>query len=151
MAADPTDDLRSDEGWEPFVYDDKTGAPIVKGSVVQGYPTIGYGFCVSKDRGAPLPKHIADAWLEWSVQQRWQSLVSQIPWVVNQPDDVKRALSNMAYQLGVHGVLGFPNMLRALREGKRAEAADHALDSEWARTQTPARALRVAELIRGSE
>lgn len=35
--------LESDESFVPYVYDDATGEPITKGSVVQGFPTIGYG------------------------------------------------------------------------------------------------------------
>lgn len=57
-------------------------------------------------------------------------------------------MANMAYQLGVSGVLRFRKMLEALRAGDREKAAEEALDSAWA-TQTPERAQRVARLIRG--
>jgi lysozyme len=67
---------------------------------------------------------------------------------MDQPADVQRALANMVYQLGVRGLLGFRNMLSALRAGDRLAAADHCLDSEYAR-QTPERALRVAHLLGG--
>jgi lysozyme len=50
--------------------------------------------------------------------------------------------------MGVSGVLKFKGMLEALKAGKRELAANEALDSLWAR-QTPERARRVAEQIRG--
>jgi len=67
---------------------------------------------------------------------------------MSQPPDVRRALLNMAYQLGVSGLLNFSKMLTALQAGDREEAAREALDSLWAK-QTPNRARRVALLLRG--
>lgn len=143
-------DLERDEGWREFVYDDATGKPIVKGSVVEGYPTIGLGFCVSADRGAPLPRVIADRWLDHILVEIGKALDARIPWWRYQPDDVQRALVNQAYQLGVSGLLNFRRMLAALERGDRAEAKRQALDSRWA-SQTPNRARRVAALIGGSD
>lgn len=66
----------------------------------------------------------------------------------DQPAEVQRALGSMAYQLGPAGVMKFKRMLAALAAGDRETAADEALDSTWSR-QTPARARRIAALIRG--
>lgn len=143
------EDLERDEGWREFVYDDATGKPIVKGSVVEGYPTIGIGFCVSADRGAPLPRVIADRWLDHLLVEIGKGLDARIPWWRYQPDDVQRALVSMAYQLGVSGLLNFRKMLAALERGDRLQAAAEALDSRWAR-QTPSRANRVAAWISGA-
>lgn len=143
------EDLERDEGWREFVYDDATGKPIVKGSVVEGYPTIGIGFCVSADRGAPLPRVIADRWLDHLLVEIGKGLDARIPWWRYQPDDVQRALVSMAYQLGVSGLLNFRKMLAALESGDRLQAAAEALDSRWAR-QTPSRANRVAAWISGA-
>lgn len=142
------DDLRADEGFRDHVYDDATGQPIVKGSVVQGYPTIGYGFCVDKNKGTPLPRDIADLLLERVTQEKWSALLAALPWIAQQPEDVQRALANMAYQMGAAGVTRFGRMLAALQVGDRQQAANHALESLWAR-QTPKRAERVARLLRG--
>lgn len=143
------EDLERDEGWREFLYDDATGKPIVKGSVVEGYPTIGIGFCVSADRGAPLPRVIADRWLDHLLVEIGKGLDARIPWWRYQPDDVQRALVSMAYQLGVSGLLNFRKMLAALERGDRLQAAAEALDSRWAR-QTPSRANRVAAWISGA-
>lgn len=142
------DDLRADEGFRDHVYDDATGKPIVKGSLVQGYPTIGYGFCVDQAKGTPFPRDIADLLLERVAQEKWQALLTALPWLAQQPEDVQRALANMAYQMGVSGVTRFGRMLAALETGDREQAAQHALQSLWAR-QTPGRAGRVAALLRG--
>ena len=56
----------------------------------------------------------------------------------------------MSYQMGVGGLLSFRLTLAALEEGNRQEAYDMALDSLWAR-QTPARAKRVAAMLRDDE
>jgi lysozyme len=55
----------------------------------------------------------------------------------------------MAYQMGVEGVCGFKTMLRCLEAGELEKAAGAALNSRWAKVQTPARAKRVAAMIRG--
>lgn len=143
------EDLERDEGWREFIYDDATGRPIIKGSTVEGYPTIGLGFCVSADRGAPLPRNIADRWMDHILVEIGKALDARIPWWRDQPDDVQRALVNMAYQLGVAGLLNFRKMLAALERGDRLTAAAEALDSIWAKKQTPARARRIAALIGG--
>lgn len=131
------EDLKRDEGWVPHAYQDHLG-----------YWTIGYGFLIDKRKGGRLPKHIGNQWLQWEIEQRWRELTDAEPWLDDQPEDVQRALANMAYQLGVSGVLRFRKMLQALRDGDREKAADEALDSVWA-TQTPERAQRVAWFIRG--
>jgi lysozyme len=145
---DLLNDLKSDEGWRASIYDDATGEPISKGSVVVGFPTIGYGFMVDASRGGELPKSVADMWLMYAVMQRWNKLVSQIPWILEQPLEVQRALGNMSYQIGVDGLLNFKYMLAALQRSDRVGAAEHAFNSRWS-IQTPARAQRIAALIRG--
>lgn len=138
MIDDLVQDLKSDEGWAASAYQD-----------TEGWWTIGYGFLIDGRRGGELPKQIAEQWLHHNVISKWAELTSRIPWLLDQPEDVQRAIGNMAYQLGVSGVLKFQNMLNCLLAGDRAMAAEEALDSRWAK-QTPNRAQRVASLIRGS-
>jgi lysozyme len=64
-------------------------------------------------------------------------------------DEVRQlALCSMVFQLGIGGATRFVQMLAGLRGGDFNAAADAALDSKWARQDTPARAHRVAEMIR---
>lgn len=143
-------ELDAEEGWRAAVYDDATGQPITKGTLVQGYPTIGFGFCVDAFRGEPMPKEVGDLWQRMLVAQRIAALTVRWPPFVEQPDDVKRALIGMSYQMGVEGVMGFGDMIAALERGDRDAAATEALDSHWAHDQTHARAQRMATLIRGT-
>ena len=53
----------------------------------------------------------------------------------------------MAYQMGVEGVLGFQNMIAALERGDWEAVETEALDSRWAK-QAPARASDVASRLR---
>lgn len=133
------EDLKSDEGWRPFAYQDHLG-----------FWTIGYGFLIDERKGGALPLKIAEQWLVYAVTQRWNDLVNIYPWLNDQPGRVQRAVGNMAYQLGVTGVGNFTKMLNALESGDRKTAAIEALDSKWA-TQTPERAKRVAKMIAGDQ
>jgi lysozyme len=131
------DDLKRDEGFVAYAYQDTLG-----------YWTIGYGFLIDKARGGGIPKEIAELWLLHEVAGKVSELAERWPHYQKQPDSVMLALANMAYQLGVSGLMRFKKMLTALETGDRERAAVEALDSTWAK-QTPNRAQRVAALIRG--
>jgi hypothetical protein len=75
-------------------------------------------------------------------------LLHAFPWLQTQPDDIQRALQNMAYQMGGVGVAGFHLMLAALERGDRETAAVNCLASDYGR-DCPERAGRCATLIRG--
>jgi lysozyme len=63
-------------------------------------------------------------------------------------DDERRyALLDMCFQLGFQGLSKFKKMLEAIRVKNYSEAYKQCLDSDYAR-QTPARANRIAKLIR---
>lgn len=138
VADDLLPDLRADEGWRAHAYPDSLG-----------FLTIGYGFLIDERKGGGLPKPVAEYWLRYAVNERLDELRRRWPAFERQPRDVQLALANMAYQLGPGGVLGFKRMIAALERGDRAAAAVEAVDSTWA-TQTPARARRIAALIRGT-
>lgn len=133
------EDLKQDEGFEPSVYRDS----------IHGYLTIGYGFLVDPKVNGEIPQKIADLWLEHLAEEKWAEVCKELPWMIAQPEDVQRAVTNMAYQMGVRGVMGFKLMLKALERGDRETAAENALRSTWAKKQTPARAKRVTDLMRG--
>lgn len=56
----------------------------------------------------------------------------------------QRAMVNMAFQLGETRFRGFRLMIAAVKAGDWAEAHRQALDSKWAKKDSPARARRVA-------
>lgn len=129
-------DLKQDEGWRPSAYADHLG-----------YTTIGYGFLIDERKHGRIPREVADYWLDYEVNDRLARLDSALPWFADAPEQVQRALTNMAYQLGVSGLLRFTKTLAHIRAGEYEQAADEALRSRWA-DQTPIRAMRVAEWIR---
>ena len=63
--------------------------------------------------------------------------------------DIQDALCEMAYQMGVAGLLGFKNTLALIKERKYTQAAENMLKSKWA-TQTPKRAREIANLVRNA-
>jgi len=130
------EDLIRDEGWVPTVYDDHLG-----------FKTIGFGFLVDHRRGGGMPLKVGEYWLDCLIAENWNELCRDYPWFIDAPAPVQRAIQNMRYQLGRGGLANFRRMISALALGNYREAAREALDSRWAR-QTPARAKRVAELIR---
>lgn len=128
--------IKADEGWVPHAYHD-----------TEGFLTIGYGFLIDSARGGELPREVADAWLLHIVERDQRALARQLRWYPDAPEGIRVALANMCYQLGIKGLLGFRRMLAAIDAGDYGLAYHEALDSKWA-AQTPARAKRIAEMIR---
>ena len=60
----------------------------------------------------------------------------------------QRALIDMRFQLGPSRFRGFAKMIAALARQDYAMAAAEALDSKWARFDTPGRAQTVAAMLR---
>ena len=67
------------------------------------------------------------------------------PWWTGLDDVRQDVMVQMCFQLGIGGLEKFPKALASVRAGNWQEAHDQMLDSEWARTQSPARAEREAE------
>jgi lysozyme len=127
--------LIKDEGEVLHAYEDS-----------EGFLTIGIGRLIDKRRGGGLSRTEARYLLDNDIQRVVASLDRSLPWWNNLPESQQQGLANMAFQLGVNGLLGFQRMLAALKRGEYAEARREALDSRWAR-QTPNRARRVADQI----
>lgn len=68
------------------------------------------------------------------------------PWWSTLNPARQAVLVGMAFQMGIHGLLGFRQALDAIRDEHWEHAAVCMLDSKWAR-QTPARAGRMARQI----
>ena len=128
--------LRVEEDTVPHVYQDHLG-----------FWTIGVGHLVDKRKGGKLSSQVIELQLDIDVQEKMGEVYRAIPWVLDLDVVRHAALILMAFQLGTSGLLEFKNMLLALRHQKWQEASDHALDSKWARDDTPARAKRVAAML----
>lgn len=116
-----------------------------------GYWTIGVGRLIDKRRGGGISQAESRVLLTNDIDVRERALDTRLPWWRTLPDGQQRALLNMSFQLGVAGLLDFPRMLAHLHDGRTADAAREALDSKWAREDTPERAARVVALLKAAE
>ena len=124
--------LNRDEGRSRSAYQDHLG-----------FWTIGAGILIDARKGGGLDDEEINWLLARRIEKARAALAKRLPWF-DKLDRVRQdGLVNMAYQLGVDGVMGFPRMLGALRDQRWHEAETQALDSLWAK-QTPARARRIA-------
>ena len=131
-------DLKRDEGVVLHAYQDSLGLW-----------TIGIGRLIDQRKGGGISEKEAVMLLTHDLERIMTDLDTRIPWWTHQPEPVQRALVNMAFNLGVPGLMGFKGMLAALQARNYVEAAKAALDSKWAK-QVGDRARRVADLIRGA-
>ena len=124
-----------------------------------GHPTVGYGFRVadlSADELAlnagvvePMSKEVAEKILDIKITKFKKQIYIALPWLTYAPMDIQDALCEMAYQMGVAGLLGFKNTLALIKERRYREAAENMRKSKWA-TQTPKRAREIANLVRNA-
>lgn len=130
------EDIKRDEGFVSHVYKDHLG-----------FYTIGYGFLVDERRGGGLSKAECEFILRNRLQIIFSKLNREIPWWNRLSDTQQRGIANMAYQLGVNGLLRFKKTLEHMKQGRYEEAAQEALNSRWAK-QTPDRAKRVVAMLK---
>jgi len=131
-----TNQIKSDEGLVLHAYKDSLG-----------FLTIGYGRLIDKAKGGGITKQEAEYLLSHDIAYKLGQLYAQLPWITKLNDARKGVLLNMAFQLGVQGLMGFKNTLNKIEAGDYEGASVNMLQSKWA-TQTPERAKRMAEQMR---
>lgn len=138
--------LKFEEGFMPRPYRDTVGVRTVGyGRNLVAHPSPGRNWTAR-----PCTKEEAEGWLREEAGEMYVALCKAKP-IVRTLDDVRAAaLMNMAYQLGVSGLLQFRLMWTAVEAGDFAGAAANAKDSRWAR-QTPKRAKRVCKALATGE
>jgi len=112
-----------------------------------GYWTIGVGHLIDKRKGGALPESIIDALLEYDIMEHSRHLFTALPWVMDLDEVRKSVLVDMAFNLGVAGLLGFKNTLAAVKEGRWEDASKGMLASKWA-DQVGTRAERLADMMK---
>ena len=137
MIADITRQLNSDEGFRRTVYQDSLG-----------YWTIGVGRLVDPSRpDSGLRDSEIEFMLRNDIEDRITALGKVLPWFLDLDEVRQGVLVNMAFQLGVKGLLGFSTTLQMVSKGHYEEAAVQMLKSKWA-AQTPERAKRLAQQMK---
>jgi lysozyme len=131
--------LSHHEGRVPHAYQDSLG-----------FWTIGVGHLIDKRKGGRIPETIIDALLANDIQEHAESLIRSEPWIENLDPVRKTVLIDMAFNLGVAGLLQFGRTLNAVKQGNYADAAEFMLQSKWA-TQVGRRARRLSEMMRTGE
>jgi len=132
-------DLMRMEGFRRFPYQDSLGNL-----------TIGYGRNLEATGGTGIREGEAVIMLANDIDHLTSALRLNIEHFPGYPPQVRRALINMAFQMGVHGLLRFQDMLALLDLDHWEAAAEEALNSRWA-DQTPDRAATVADWIKDGD
>lgn len=134
--------LKFEEGFRARPYRDTVGvATVGYGRNLKAHPLPGRDWAA-----LPCSRVEAEEWLREDLGDMYFKLRRAKP-VIEELDPVRAAaLMNMAYQLGVGGVLGFKRMWAAVEDRDWLMAARMAKDSRWAR-QTPNRSKRVCRAL----
>ena len=120
-------DLKEHEGFRGEVYQDTLG-----------YDTVGYGTKM------PLSQREATVILRMRLIDMVKKLDDLQPIFKTLPVTAQEILANMAYQMGVIGLLQFRKTWLYLEDHNFKDASIEMLDSLWA-TQTPNRAKELSE------
>lgn len=136
MSPDLISDLKADEGLRLTAYPD----PLSGGDPW----TIGYG-CTGPGiaQGTVWTQEQADDALCDRVDALDSEIAHYLPWFRSINDERQSVLINMAYNMGLKGLLAFRQTLGAVEAGNYDVAAADMLASTWAH-QVPHRAGRLA-------
>jgi len=107
----------------------------------------GDGWSIGYGTHLPLTEREATMLLEHRLNAIIEELHKRLPWLAEKPTHIQQTLYEMAYQCGVEGLLGFKNMLAALKADDTIVAAKEIMNSLLAE-QTKSRAERYARQIR---
>ena len=138
------ENIKAHEGFRDHIYKDSVGKA-----------TVGYGFLVaalSPDEIAlnggkiePMSRETAEKILNLKVAKLQKRVFQCLPWLESKPQSVQDTLIEMAYQLGLAGLMGFRHTLGCIEAGDYAQAARN-LRASLLYRQTP---KRVEDYIKG--
>lgn len=131
-------ELRRDEGVAYVPYKDTVGIETVGvGHNLKAHP-LGLIYPISDEE--------VDAILEQDLERVFAGLDKNLPWWRGLTHARQRVLANMAFNLGINGLMSFKNTLLYVQNGEYKKAADGMLSSKWAK-QVGARAKRLADMM----
>lgn len=138
--------LKRDEAVRLKPYDDATGKEFRQGDTLVGKLTLGTGRNLT-DVGISDSEN--DFLLMSDVGRAEGGLDVHMPWWRQLDENRQMVLVNLAFNLGIQGLLGFQVMLGRIKAGDFAGAAEAMLDSKWSQ-QVKARATRLAAMMKGT-
>ena len=109
-----------------------------------GFLTIGIGHNLD---AKPITKRAAFVILDDDINDAKQGLMARWPWMRELSPARLGAFINLAFNLGVGGLAGFKQTLKAAEEGRWDDVAAGVMESKYA-SQVGARAVRVAAQLR---
>lgn len=131
-------DLKRDEGLRLEAYPDP---------VSHGDPwTIGYGHTGGISSGVVWTENQASDQLLADASRAASGVLTALPWVATLDSVRQDALYNMAFNLGVNGLIDFPHTLDMIKSGQWARAVAAMMASTWA-SEVGQRATRLAHMI----
>ena len=134
-------ELRRDEGVRRSIYLDSVGIKTIGvGHNIAAHP-LPDGFI------PPLTDEQIDGLLASDLLLVFSGLDAHIGWWRTLSYARQRVLANMAFNLGINGLLGFKNTLQKIKDGDYDGAATGMLSSKWA-GQVGDRAKRLAKMMR---
>lgn len=138
------ENIKAHEGFSARIYKDSVGKA-----------TVGYGFLVAAlspdelklngGKAEPMSKEVAEKILNLKVSKLKKRVFQCLPWLESKPQNVQDTLIEMAYQLGLAGLMGFRHTLGCIEAGDYAQAARN-LRASLLYRQTP---KRVEDYIKG--
>lgn len=138
------ENIKAHEGFRYHIYKDSLGKA-----------TIGYGFLVAAlspdelklngGKAEPMSCEVAEKILNLKVVRLRKRVLECLPCLASKPQNVQDTLIEMAYQLGLAGLMGFRHTLSCIEAGDYAQAAKN-LKASLLYRQTP---KRVEDYIRG--
>lgn len=128
--------LKRDEGLRLTPYRDSVGKL-----------TIGYGRNLD-DVGISTEE--ANTLLLNDIERATNDLSKHLPWIASMDAVRQGVLLNMAFNMGIAGLLGFRKFLAFAEEMSYTDASEEMLKSKWAE-QTGARAHRLSVQMRSGE
>jgi lysozyme len=132
--------IKQNERYEQYAYNDENDQPIQ--FTITGNPTIGYG----KNLRDGLDLNEAELLTTYKMCQVESELIAARDFFVALSPYAKIALIDMAYNLGVEGLLGLDNFIKLLSENAISAAVDDLRATKWAK-QVGARAQRDIALL----
>jgi lysozyme len=112
-----------------------------------GYWTIGVGRLIDKRKGGRITRDEALYLLDNDIAEKIGELRAALPWFTTQDEIRQRALVDLAFNLGVPGLLTFKNTLAAWQRGDYAGAARGLQHSLWFK-QVGRRGPRIVHMVK---